>query len=135
MRLMRTQSGTPAWMTLLIVPMVALASIGRLAGYVTEPLLSDAEIHAIAGEPARLTPASIGVGPLKIVTWNIERGVRLQKIVTTLKALDPDRIGDVFGPDELERDQAAHQGVFRKKDLAHTALTQLPNHSIAGMVV
>ena len=90
MRLMKTQSGTPAWMALLIVPMVALASIGRLAGYVTEPLLSDAEIHAIAGEPARLTPASIGVGPLKIVTWNIERGVRLQKIATTLKALDPD---------------------------------------------
>jgi endonuclease/exonuclease/phosphatase family metal-dependent hydrolase len=77
-------------MALLIFPMLALASVGRLAGYVTEPLLSDAEIHAIAGEPVRLTPASIGHRPLKIVTWNIERGVRLQKIVTTLKALEPD---------------------------------------------
>jgi endonuclease/exonuclease/phosphatase family metal-dependent hydrolase len=52
--------------------------------------LSKAEIHAIAGEPVRLTPAAIGLRPLRIVTWNIERGVRLQKIVTTLKALEPD---------------------------------------------
>ena len=69
--------------------MVALTSIFRLAGYVTEPRLSDAEIHAIAGEPVRLTSMSIS-RPLRIVTWNIERGVRLQKIVTTLKALEPD---------------------------------------------
>jgi endonuclease/exonuclease/phosphatase family metal-dependent hydrolase len=74
---------------ILIVPMVALTSIFRLAGYVTEPRLSDAEIHAIAGEPVRLTSMSIR-RPLRIVTWNIERGVRLQKIVTTLKALEPD---------------------------------------------
>jgi endonuclease/exonuclease/phosphatase family metal-dependent hydrolase len=74
---------------ILIVPMVALTSIFRLAGYVTEPRLSDAEIHAIAGEPVRLTSMSIS-RPLRIVTWNIERGVRLQKIVTTLKALEPD---------------------------------------------
>jgi endonuclease/exonuclease/phosphatase family metal-dependent hydrolase len=76
--------------TVIIFPMVALVSIFRLAGYVTEPRLSDAEIHAITGEPARLTPTSTGFRPLRIVTWNIERGVRLQKIVTTLKALDPD---------------------------------------------
>src|SRR6266542_3899678 len=74
---------------ILIVPMVALTSIFRLAGYVTEPRLSNAEIHAIAGEPVRLTSTSIG-RPLRIVTWNIARGVRLQKIVTTLKALEPD---------------------------------------------
>jgi endonuclease/exonuclease/phosphatase family metal-dependent hydrolase len=75
---------------ILIFPIVALASLSRLAGFVTEPWLSDAEIHAIAGESVRLTPAAIGLRPLRIVTWNIERGVRLQKIVTTLKALDPD---------------------------------------------
>jgi endonuclease/exonuclease/phosphatase family metal-dependent hydrolase len=72
-----------------LFPMVALVSIFRLAGYITEPLLSDAEIHAIAGEPVRLSPTSID-RPLRILTWNIERGVRLQKIVTTLKALEPD---------------------------------------------
>ena len=65
---MRTPSGTPVWMALLFFPMVALASISRIAGYVTEPRLSDAQIHAIAGEPVRLTPASIGHRPLKIVT-------------------------------------------------------------------
>ena len=75
---------------LLIFPIVALASLSRLAGFVTEPWLSDAEIHAIAEESVRLTPAAIGLRPLRIVTWNIERGVRLQKIVTTLKALEPD---------------------------------------------
>ena len=87
---MRTPSGTPVWMALLFFPMVALASISRIAGYVTEPRLSDAQIHAIAGEPVRLTATSLGSRPLRIVTWNIERGVRLQKIVTALKALEPD---------------------------------------------
>lgn len=87
---MRTINGTHVWLALLIFPMVALGSIGRLAGFVTEPRLSNAEIHAIAGEPARLTATPIGLRPLKIVTWNIERGVRLQKIMTALKALEPD---------------------------------------------
>jgi endonuclease/exonuclease/phosphatase family metal-dependent hydrolase len=75
---------------LIVLPMVALVSISRLAGFVTEPRLSNAEIHAIAGEPVRLAPVPIGLRPLRIVTWNIERGVRLQKIASTLKALEPD---------------------------------------------
>jgi endonuclease/exonuclease/phosphatase family metal-dependent hydrolase len=81
---------TQSIVVILIFPMVALVWISRLAGFVNEPRLSNAEIHAIAGEPVRLTPASIGLRPLRIVTWNIERGVRLQKIVSTLKALEPD---------------------------------------------
>jgi endonuclease/exonuclease/phosphatase family metal-dependent hydrolase len=76
--------------SIIIVPMVALASFFRLAGYVTEPRLSNAEIHAIVGEPVRLSPTSTGSRPLRILTWNIERGVRLQKIAATLKALEPD---------------------------------------------
>jgi endonuclease/exonuclease/phosphatase family metal-dependent hydrolase len=76
--------------SIIIFPMVALASIFRLAGYVTEPRLSNAEIHAIVGEPVRRSPTSTGSRPLRILTWNIERGVKLQKIATTLKALEPD---------------------------------------------
>ena len=68
---------------------VALLSIFRLAGYFIEPRLSDAEIHAIGGESSRIPP-SIGARPITIVTWNIERGVQLEKIVATLRALDPD---------------------------------------------
>ena len=69
---------------------MALVSIFRLAGYFTEPRLSDADIHAIGGEPAGVPPAPIDGRSIKVVTWNIERGVQFQKIATTPKALAPD---------------------------------------------
>ena len=74
----------------LLLPIVSLVSMFRLAGFFTEPRLSDAEIHAIAGEPVQLAAVPGEVGALKIVTWNIERGVRFEKILATLKAFDPD---------------------------------------------
>src|SRR4029453_6256306 len=72
---------------------VAAVSIFRLAGYFNEPRLTDTEIHAIAGGPADVASTSVGGGrPLPVVSWNIERGVQFQKIVTTLRALEPDVI-------------------------------------------
>jgi endonuclease/exonuclease/phosphatase family metal-dependent hydrolase len=72
---------------------VAALSIFRFAGYFNEPRLTDAEIHAIAGEPAGVASAGVRGGrPLTVVSWNIERGVQFQKIVTTLRALEPDVI-------------------------------------------
>ncbi|HMF59696.1 MAG TPA: endonuclease/exonuclease/phosphatase family protein, partial [Vicinamibacterales bacterium] len=76
--------------SILIFPIVAFVSIFRLTGHFTEPRLSDAEIHAIVGEPARISQVPAAVRPLRIVTWNIERGVRFNKIVAALKALEPD---------------------------------------------
>lgn len=72
---------------------VAALSILRFAGYFNEPRLTDTEIHAIAGEPAGLVSTGVRGGrPLTVVSWNIERGVQFQKIVTTLRALEPDVI-------------------------------------------
>ena len=72
---------------------VAALSIFRLAGYFNEPRLTDTEIHAIAGEPAGVASTGVRGGrPLTVVSWNIERGVQFQKIVTTLRALEPDVI-------------------------------------------
>ena len=62
----------------------------RLAGYFNEPRLTDTEIHAISGEPARLASAALDRQRLTIVSWNIERGVQFQQIAATLKSLAPD---------------------------------------------
>jgi endonuclease/exonuclease/phosphatase family metal-dependent hydrolase len=69
---------------------VALMTVFRLAGYFSEPRLSDAEIHAVAGEPNRIAPASLDRQPLTIVSWNVERGVQFRKIASTLRDLHPD---------------------------------------------
>jgi len=72
---------------------VAAVSLFRLAGYFNEPRLAHTEIHAIVGEPASVAATGVRGGrPLTVVTWNIERGVQFQKIVTTLRALEPDVI-------------------------------------------
>jgi len=72
-----------------MVTVMAL-TIFRLFGYFNEPRLTDAEIHAIVGEPA-VTAASPRRAPsITVVSWNIERGVQFQKIASTLQALGPD---------------------------------------------
>jgi endonuclease/exonuclease/phosphatase family metal-dependent hydrolase len=69
---------------------VAMYALSRLAGFVTEPRLTDNEIHRIAGEPARLAAPMYVPGSLRVVTWNIEQGRQFQQIVRTLQALEPD---------------------------------------------
>ena len=73
------------------VLLMALVTIFRLAGYLTEPSLSDAVIHQVAagsnepepsGEPTRRR--------LRIVSWNIERGVRFDGILEELRSIDAD---------------------------------------------
>jgi len=72
---------------------VAALSIFRFAGYFNEPRLTNSEIHAIAGEPAGVASTVVHRGrPLTVVSWNIERGVKFQKIATTLRSLEPDVI-------------------------------------------
>jgi len=69
---------------------VVALSLFRLAGYFTESKLTDEQIHAVTGEPARVAPARIDREAIRVVTWNIERGVQFQPIVTTLRSLAPD---------------------------------------------
>jgi len=71
---------------------VAAASLFRLAGYFSDPHLTDAQIHAATGEPARVRPAAAERRSITVVTWNIERGVQYDRILSTLRSLAPDVI-------------------------------------------
>ena len=72
--------------------MLAVFALFRLVGFMTEPWLTDDEIHWVAGEPFRFDRSTRPSGALKVVTWNIERGVRFEEILETLRALAPDVI-------------------------------------------
>lgn len=67
-----------------------LFSFLRLVGYITDPLLTGREIRQIVGEPARLVQAPPESRELTVVTWNIERGTRFDRVLSTLRALDAD---------------------------------------------
>lgn len=62
----------------------------RVTGFLTEPLLGSAEIHAVAGEPSRTVWALAPDRPLAVVTWNIERGVKFDAVQSVLEELDAD---------------------------------------------
>ena len=70
--------------------LLALASVLRLAGFVTEPHLDDHAIHAIVGHRALVPAPAGGHGGLTVVTWNIERGERFERIASVLSELDAD---------------------------------------------
>lgn len=73
------------------VMMAMLLSIFRFAGHFNEPRLTDAVIHAISGEPGEVSTSARPPGsPLTVVSWNIERGVQYDRILSTLRTLSPD---------------------------------------------
>ncbi len=76
-------------MTLLIAFALALL---RLTGFIVEPRLDDEEIHAVSGEPSRIVAAAAADRPLTIVTWNIERGAKFDRIADVLATIDADVI-------------------------------------------
>ncbi len=67
-------------------------AVFRLAGFFFEPRLDDHEIHAVAGERSRVMWPLAPDRPLTIVTWNIERGVRFDRVAAVLDELDADVI-------------------------------------------
>jgi endonuclease/exonuclease/phosphatase family metal-dependent hydrolase len=82
---------------------VSLVGFVRVFGYFSEPLLSEAQIHAVVGEPTRLPRPSLPVSPklvdaglpddgreLKVITWNIERGQDYDSVLAVLRELDAD---------------------------------------------
>ena len=62
----------------------------RVTGFLTEPLLGSDEIHAVAGEPSRTVWPLAPDRPLRVVTWNIERGVKFDAVQSVLQELDAD---------------------------------------------
>jgi endonuclease/exonuclease/phosphatase (EEP) superfamily protein YafD len=71
--------------------LVALALwLFRVTGFLTEPILTSDEIHAVAGEPSRAVWTLAPDEPLRIVTWNIERGVKFENVQSVLQELDAD---------------------------------------------
>ena len=64
----------------------------RLTGFFIEPRLSDADIHAVSGEPARVMWPLSTERPLTVVTWNIERGARFDRVAAMLGEVDADVI-------------------------------------------
>jgi endonuclease/exonuclease/phosphatase family metal-dependent hydrolase len=64
----------------------------RVAGYIADPLLKGDAIRQIAGEPARFSRLAVPSQELKVITWNIERGVEFDRILSTLQTLDADVI-------------------------------------------
>ena len=94
---------------------LALPAFLRVMGFVVEPLLSDAEIHRIMGEPARVSRHVPDPAHLSVVTWNIERGRQYDAILRVLKGLD----ADVVLLQEVDR--GCHRTAYRDvaRDLAH----------------
>ena len=62
----------------------------RVTGFLIEPLLGSEEIHAVAGEPSRTVWPLAPDRPLRIVTWNIERGAKFDAVRSMLQKLDAD---------------------------------------------
>ena len=97
--------------------LVLLAVFGavRIFGFVTDPLLSDEEIHRVVGEAARIERRAPTGVDLNIVTWNIERGIEFDKILSVLRSLDPDIVLI------QEADRSCRRTGYRDvaRDLAH----------------
>ena len=94
---------------------LALPGFLRVLGFVTEPLLSPAEIHRIDGEPARINRPVPDIAHLSVVTWNIERGQQYDSILKALRTID----ADVLLLQEVDRH--VRRTGFRDiaRDLAH----------------
>jgi endonuclease/exonuclease/phosphatase family metal-dependent hydrolase len=93
---------------------LALPGFLRVLGFLTGPLLSDAEIHRIVGEPSRVVNAA-AAAPLTLVTWNIERGQEYDAVLGALRVLD----ADILLLQEVDRftRRTGYRDVAR--DLAH----------------
>jgi endonuclease/exonuclease/phosphatase family metal-dependent hydrolase len=84
------------------------------AGWASEPLLDDREIHQIVGEPARIGAALSRPHEIRVVSWNIARGAQFDDVLNVLAALD----ADVYALQEV--DWACRRSGERKiaRDLA-----------------
>lgn len=61
----------------------------RLVGHFTDPILNSSQIHRVVGEPARIAMVE-SPSALRVVTWNIEQGVRFDEIAQALRRMKAD---------------------------------------------
>jgi endonuclease/exonuclease/phosphatase family metal-dependent hydrolase len=87
----------------------------RFFGFFVDPWLSNEEIHRVIGEPARVEDITAADRELKIVTWNIERGLAYDSVLAVLRQLD----ADVVLLQEVDRDCRRTEFRHVAKDLAH----------------
>jgi endonuclease/exonuclease/phosphatase family metal-dependent hydrolase len=89
----------------------------RVFGFMSDPWLSNNEIHRIIGDPTRVERLWTAPQDLDVVTWNIERGSAYDAVLSVLRGLNP----DVVLLQEVDRDcqRTGYRNVAR--DLA-TAL-------------
>jgi endonuclease/exonuclease/phosphatase family metal-dependent hydrolase len=87
----------------------------RVFGFVSDPWLSDREIHRVVGDPVRIDRPWTREVQLEIITWNIERGTEYSAILDVLRGLD----ADIVLLQEVDRD--CHRTAYRHvaRDLAH----------------
>ena len=93
----------------------SMFALFRLTGYFAGPVLTGDQIHAIAGEPARLAATAAPANRLTVVTWNIEQGSRFEAVLAVLR----DQRADVILLQEADRfcRRSGYRDVPR--DLAH----------------
>jgi endonuclease/exonuclease/phosphatase family metal-dependent hydrolase len=95
----------------------ALAALAllRLSGPAVEPVLSGRDIHRTVGEPHRLRQVDARPASLRVVTWNIERGVQYDAILEALRSID----AEILLLQEVDRfcRRSGYRDVAR--DLAH----------------
>jgi endonuclease/exonuclease/phosphatase family metal-dependent hydrolase len=60
------------------------------AGWGSDPLLEDREIHEVVGEPARVGTALSRPHEIRVVSWNIATGAQFDDVLKVLAALDAD---------------------------------------------
>jgi endonuclease/exonuclease/phosphatase family metal-dependent hydrolase len=102
-----------------LVASFTLWSLGRLTGFFTDPRLSPEEIHEIVGSPSAVAAPAAIPDRLDVVSWNIERGVRFDGVLDTLRRLDADvlllqevdRFCDRSGGRDVAADLAAALGM------------------------
>ena len=99
--------------------MMVAISIFRLAGLFAEPSLTDQQIHQVRSGSAASVTVSAVPAQLRVVTWNIERGVKFPAILSTLKRLEADvillqevdRFADRSGNRDVASDLAQELGM------------------------
>jgi len=65
-------------------------ALWRRAGYGSEPLLDDRDIHRIVGEPARVGTKLPSPSEIRVASWNIARGTQFDGVLRVLVDLDAD---------------------------------------------
>jgi endonuclease/exonuclease/phosphatase family metal-dependent hydrolase len=68
----------------------AVLAMMRLSAPGVEPLLAARDIHRTVGEPLHVPAVVVSPASVRVVTWNIERGVQYESILAVLRSVEAD---------------------------------------------